>query len=111
MPMRLPFSAPSMADRGLPKLLAAARARLDRDDEAVLATVAEAARAAGAVRLVGEYLPSPKNAMVAGHFEALGFAPAGAAGADGTRWALELADYTLPELPMDRRSDPLTEAA
>lgn len=72
-----------------------------RVEEAVLAAVAEAARAAGAKRLVGEYIPSPKNKMVAGHFETLGFAAAGTpAGGEGTRWVLELDAYTAPALPL-----------
>ena len=71
-----------------------------RVEEAVLATVAEAAREAGATRLLGDYLPSPKNAMVEEHFGTLGFARVGPIGEAGTRWALSLADYTAPVLPM-----------
>jgi len=80
-----------------------------RVEEAVLAHVAAAARAEGVARLVGHYLPSPKNAMVAGHFETLGFAPAGAVDgpdgvAGGTRWVLDLDRYTAPDLPMAVRT-------
>ena len=71
-----------------------------RVEEAVLATVAEAAREAGAARLIGDYLPSPKNAMVEEHFGSLGFSRAGSVGEGGTRWELALADYTPPDLPM-----------
>ena len=71
-----------------------------RVEEAVLATVAEAAREAGASRLIGDYLPSPKNAMVEGHFGTLGFTEAGPVGDGGTRWTLDLADYSAPDLPM-----------
>lgn len=73
-----------------------------RVEEAVLANVAAAARAAGAKRLVGEYIPSAKNRMVAEHFAKLGFAPAGdLPGIEGgTRWVLDLASYELPSLPM-----------
>ena len=71
-----------------------------RVEEAVLASVARAARAAGAKRLVGDYIPSEKNAMVREHFARMGFAPAGTAGAGGTRWILELAGYRPPVLPM-----------
>ena len=46
-------------------------------EQAVLAIVAQAARRAGAVRLLGTYLPSPKNALVRDHFATLGFAPLG----------------------------------
>jgi FkbH-like protein len=74
-----------------------------RVEEAVLAVVADAAREAGAQRLIGDYLPSPKNAMVAGHFGSLGFTEAGPIGpedAAGTRWQLALADHAAPDLPM-----------
>lgn len=79
-----------------------------RVEEAILDAVAVAARAVGVKRLVGDYLPSAKNAMVAGHFEALGFARAGtpeAAGdaamdAEATRWVLDLADYSPTAPPM-----------
>jgi FkbH-like protein len=81
-----------------------------RVEEAVLKTVAQAARAEGARRLVGEYLPSAKNKMVAGHFAKLGFVAAGAAGADGTRWTLDLDAYPDPDLPLTL-TGPLAEPA
>jgi FkbH-like protein len=71
-----------------------------RVEEAALAAVAGAAKAAGAERLVGEYFPSPKNAMVADLFQRLGFTADGAAAADGTRWVLPLADWEEPAFPM-----------
>ena len=71
-----------------------------RVEEAVLAHVAAAARAAGARRLIGQYLPSPKNAMVAGHYGKLGFTRT-AEHADGSSdWSLDLDSYAAPELPM-----------
>jgi FkbH-like protein len=71
-----------------------------RVEEAVLAAVVSAARAAGAKRLVGDYLPSLKNAMVAGHFKELGFSKTGDLPDGGARWTLDLASYVAPELPM-----------
>ncbi len=71
-----------------------------RVEEAALATIAAAARAAGAKRLVGHYLPSAKNKMVANHFSRLGFALLAAHDDGRTEWALDLADYAAPELPM-----------
>jgi len=71
-----------------------------RVEEAVLAEAAAAARAAGAVRLIGDYLPTPKNVLVEKHFEKLGFRLIEELGGGGTRWALELADYKAPDLPM-----------
>lgn len=53
----------------------------------MLAAMAEAARAAGATRLVGEYLPTAKNGLVAELLPGLGFV------AEGGRWALDLATY------------------
>jgi FkbH-like protein len=67
--------------------------------EATLGYLVEAARAEGAERLIGRYIPSAKNAMVAQHYAKLGFAPAGEL--DGaTMWELELGSYAAPELPM-----------
>ncbi len=43
-------------------------------ETATLALLAEHARALDALSLVGQYLPTAKNAMVAGHYERLGFA-------------------------------------
>ena len=50
-----------------------------RVEEAVLAHVAKAAKAHGASRLTGEYLPTAKNVIVEQHFAKLGFAAAGEA--------------------------------
>lgn len=71
-----------------------------RVEEAVLAHVAQAAKAAGAARLIGEYLPTAKNVIVERHFEKLGFAPAGDLPGGGTRWMLDLATYQPSDLPM-----------
>jgi predicted enzyme involved in methoxymalonyl-ACP biosynthesis len=71
-----------------------------RVEEAVLAEAAAAAKAAGAKRLVGDYLPTPKNGLVEKHYEKLGFTFAEALEGGGTRWVLDLADYQAPDLPM-----------
>jgi len=71
-----------------------------RVEEAVLAHVAGAAREAGAARLVGEYIPSAKNAMVRDHFAKLGFVKTADRADGGTEWALDLATYVAPTLPM-----------
>jgi FkbH-like protein len=71
-----------------------------RVQEAALADLAHAASAEGAKRLVGKYLPTAKNAMVADHFAKLGFTAAGELPDGGTRWVLDLSGYTAPELPM-----------
>jgi len=72
-----------------------------RVEELVLATVAEAARKAGARRLKGTYLPTKKNSLVTEHFAKLGFAKISDLADGGTTWALDLDGYTPPpELPM-----------
>lgn len=73
-----------------------------RVEEAVLMAVALAAKAEGAERLVGVYLPTAKNRMVADHYAKLGFSHAGPADEDplGSRWILDLGGYTAPDLPM-----------
>jgi FkbH-like protein len=70
-----------------------------RVEEAVLASLAGAARAAGATRLIGRYIPTAKNGMVSEHYAKLGF---GRIGEDegGTTWELKLAEFAAPVLPM-----------
>ena len=62
----------------------------------VLNTMVERARAAGYHRLIGEYIPTPKNRMVEHHYESLGFQlmPADAAAAVSVRYELSLDDYS-----------------
>jgi FkbH-like protein len=71
-----------------------------RVEEAVLAHVAAAAHAAGATRLVGTYIPSPKNAMVREHFGKLGFTRTAEHADGGSDWTLDLTRYVAPTLPM-----------
>jgi FkbH-like protein len=71
-----------------------------RVQEACLAHLVSAARAEDAERLVGRYIPSPKNAMVKDHYAGLGFRQVSEA-ADGTAvWELDLSAYETPALPM-----------
>jgi FkbH-like protein len=58
-------------------------------EEAALNVIVDRARRAGARRLVGVYRRTSRNAMVARHYERLGFAPL-AESADETRSALDL---------------------
>jgi FkbH-like protein len=66
-------------------------------EEAILATIAEDARARGARELIGRYVPTPKNAMVRNHYEKLGFLRLddGAAGGDEL-WRLSLEQGAVP---------------
>ena len=63
-------------------------------ERTTLNLVVEQARRLGAQTLIGEYLPTKKNAMVKDHYRNLGFTVIGE-GADGSsRATLALADYT-----------------
>jgi FkbH-like protein len=80
-----------------------------RMEEATLAHIAAAARARGATALLGRYLPSAKNAMVAEHYGKLGFARVEANPDGSSLWRLDLAGYAAPDLPM-RFTGPATES-
>ncbi len=60
---------------------------------AMLDAIVAHARGAGAQRLIGTYIPTKKNGMVAGHYEALGFRSVSAANDGTTVWSLEVAGY------------------
>ena len=67
---------------------------LKRDMEiAMLDSLVERARQKGVKRLVGYYLPTAKNGMVADHYEKLGFSSIPCDAVTGTAWELELATY------------------
>ena len=68
-------------------------------EAATLALLVAEARRRGAARLVGEYAPSVKNAMVRDHYEKLGFAPLAAEG-ERKRLALLLVDYNASAFPI-----------
>jgi FkbH-like protein len=53
-----------------------------------LNTIVEYAKANGYKKIIGEYLPTDKNAMVAGHYQELGFEPT-----DKYHWELEVDKY------------------
>lgn len=71
-----------------------------RVEEAVLAHVAAAATAAGAGKLVGTYLPTAKNQMVADLYGRLGFTLVGTRPDGVTVWELPLDSYRAPQFPM-----------
>ncbi len=70
-----------------------------RVEEAMLAAVAAAARERGITRLIGIYVPTAKNAMVADHYAKLGFAKRDETNGV-TRFELDLSGYAVPTLPM-----------
>ena len=68
---------------------------LKRDMEvAMLDSLAERARQKGVTRLVGYYLPTAKNGMVADHYEKLGFLLVQQDNVTGTVWSLDVTTYT-----------------
>ena len=50
--------------------------------------------------LVGTYIPTAKNAMVADHYLKLGFEEVGDSTPDVTKWCLDISEWCEPELPM-----------
>jgi FkbH-like protein len=70
-------------------------------EEAALAHLAAAAGEDGARYLVGRYIPSAKNGMVAEHYRKLGFALVERAEDGGSVWKLDLAAYSAPRLPLE----------
>ncbi len=70
-----------------------------RVEEATLAIVAGEAARLGARRLIGRYLPTEKNAMVANLYAKLGFSRIEGEG-PGVSYRLAVEDYAPPELPM-----------
>ena len=55
----------------------------------------EKAKEAGYKEIIGEYLPTPKNGMVAEHYPQLGFTKI--VGCDPNQWQLSIADYKKRE--------------
>jgi predicted enzyme involved in methoxymalonyl-ACP biosynthesis len=63
-------------------------------EEAIFAKIADIARASGADAIVGEYLPTKKNAMVSELYKNHHFLPE----SEGTRWvARDLSVFSWPE--------------
>lgn len=69
-----------------------------RIEEAICNRVARDARQAGARRLLGQYLPTERNGIVADLFQRLGF-EAQATGTPGRDWALDLQRYEPFDVP------------
>jgi len=67
----------------------------------VLNRLAEAARAAGAIRLTGQYIPTGRNGLVGELYRTLGFVQLGKIAADGAQsWELALAGFVPEEPPI-----------
>jgi predicted enzyme involved in methoxymalonyl-ACP biosynthesis len=71
-----------------------------RVEESMLAQIAARARAAGIAVLVGRYIPTEKNNMVADHYLKLGFTLAEQSANGRCTFLLPLGGYTPPDLPL-----------
>ena len=60
-----------------------------------LNTMIEKAKAAGYKKIIGEYLPTPKNKMVENHYTSLGFTKKD--GASASQYELEVDEYQIKE--------------
>ncbi len=80
-----------------------------RLEEAVLAALLAHARSVGAIKIIGEYIPTAKNNVVAELYAQLGFQPTGKEGFFERPAALEMPD--LKFLRIDDRTNPLTAAS
>lgn len=67
-----------------------------------LNTMVEKAMASGYNRIIGEYLPTPKNKMVENHYKDLGFTPV--EGASTAQYELYLNDYEVKECFIEIKS-------
>lgn len=78
-----------------------------RVEERMLSELVARACAAGARYLVGRYIPTAKNGMVADHYEKLGFERTSAGSASERTYRLDMEVYRAPLLPFA----PLAEAS
>jgi FkbH-like protein len=72
-------------------------------EEATLRVIAGEARRLGARRIIGEFKPTAKNAMVKNHYAKLGFSPLSADADGNKRDVLDLETFVLPEVIMTIR--------
>jgi FkbH-like protein len=71
-----------------------------RVEEAILQHLVQQARAAGALHLIGRYVPTARNALVRDHFEKLGFRRIDSQPDGETTWQLVISEYRDKNLPM-----------
>ena len=67
--------------------------------------IAAQAQALGATRLIGEYVPTKKNAMVRDHYAKLGFAPLATDTSGATRAVLDLTGFVPADTFIDVKED------
>lgn len=71
-----------------------------RVENAVLDELLRAARVAGVQRLLGRYIPTERNSMVANHYEKLGFENIATEASGETVWSVSTATELRVSLPM-----------
>lgn len=85
-----------------------------RVERAVLQELVMAVRARGAHKLVGKYIPSNRNQIVADHYLKLGFTQVGTEDGASSVWNLDISQVVPEELPMlvcRIASEPVTQPA
>ncbi|MGF7151726.1 FkbH-like protein [Sphingomonas zeicaulis] len=80
-----------------------------RMEEATLQAIVEGARAAGIKRLIGRYIPTAKNGMVAEHFGKLGFTRTAIADDGASEWEMNVDEYAMKDLPFTYETKSLGE--
>jgi FkbH-like protein len=71
---------------------------------AMFDALVEQCQARGIRKIVGVYIPSKKNSMVAGHYESLGFSSIGEVSGGGERWSYDVPAAYSPRTQYIRRS-------
>jgi predicted enzyme involved in methoxymalonyl-ACP biosynthesis len=69
-------------------------------EQAMLEKTMQEAAARGIHRLIGIYIPTAKNAMVADHYGKLGFQKVTTENGGQTVWEIEVSSYSSPLLSM-----------
>jgi len=59
------------------------------------------ARNEGIARIIGSYIPTSRNVIVADHYQKLGFKKIGEDDKKTELWELDLTQYVSPQLPME----------
>ncbi len=72
-----------------------------RVEEAVLDDMVQHARNEGIARIIGSYIPTSRNVIVADHYQKLGFKKIGEDDKKTELWELDLTQYVSPQLPME----------
>jgi predicted enzyme involved in methoxymalonyl-ACP biosynthesis len=71
---------------------------------AMFDALVEQCQVRGICKIVGVYIPSRKNSVVAGHYASLGFSPMGGASAGGESWCYNVPATYSPRTRYIRRT-------